>query len=60
MTGYFAWSFVDNFEWNSGYSQRFGVVRVDYNTQARAYKDSAIFLAQLFGHTMTDTIYPAD
>jgi beta-glucosidase len=43
ITGYFAWSLLDNFEWAHGYSQRFGIVHVDYETQARTIKDSALF-----------------
>ena len=41
VRGYFAWSFLDNFEWSWGYSMRFGIVYVDYPTQARIPKDSA-------------------
>jgi len=41
LRGYFVWSLLDNFEWAFGYSQRFGLVHVDYATQARTLKDSA-------------------
>jgi beta-glucosidase len=43
LKGYFAWSFLDNFEWSFGYSKRFGIVYVDYETQKRVVKDSAYF-----------------
>jgi beta-glucosidase len=43
VAGYFAWSLLDNFEWERGYTQRFGIVHVDYSTQARTPKDSATF-----------------
>ena len=41
VIGYFAWSFMDNYEWAAGYSERFGLVYVDYATQERTVKDSA-------------------
>jgi len=41
LAGYFVWSLLDNFEWAFGYSQRFGIVWVDYETQKRTLKDSA-------------------
>jgi len=40
VRGYFVWSIVDNFEWAVGYSQRFGLVHVDFDTLARTKKDS--------------------
>jgi beta-glucosidase len=47
LRGYFAWSFMDNFEWARGYAQRFGLVHVDYATQRRTPKDSAEVYAQI-------------
>ncbi len=41
VRGYYVWSLLDNFEWAYGYSQRFGLIHVDYATQARTLKDSA-------------------
>jgi beta-glucosidase len=41
VRGYFYWSLLDNFEWNSGYAKRFGLVHVDYATQQRTVKNSA-------------------
>ncbi|MET0982146.1 MAG: family 1 glycosylhydrolase, partial [Telluria sp.] len=43
VRGYFLWSLLDNFEWNSGYAKRFGVVHVDYATQQRTPKASALW-----------------
>ena len=43
MAGYMVWSLLDNFEWASGYEKRFGIVHVDYATQARTLKDSALW-----------------
>ena len=47
LRGYFAWSLLDNFEWQRGYSQRFGIVRVDYATQERTIKESARFYREV-------------
>ena len=43
VKGFFLWSFMDNFEWQFGYSRRFGIVHVDYATQVRTPKKSARF-----------------
>ncbi|GAA5183494.1 GH1 family beta-glucosidase [Niveibacterium umoris] len=43
LRGYFAWSLLDNYEWDSGYAKRFGLVHVDYATQQRTLKDSALW-----------------
>jgi len=43
VAGYFAWSLMDNFEWASGYDKRFGMVYVDYASQQRTLKDSALW-----------------
>ncbi|MFZ4701575.1 MAG: family 1 glycosylhydrolase, partial [Candidatus Methylumidiphilus sp.] len=47
VRGYFVWSLLDNFEWNSGYDDRFGIIRVDYDTQKRTPKASAKWYADL-------------
>ena len=43
VRGYFLWTFLDNFEWADGYKQRFGIVYVDFTTQQRIVKDSALW-----------------
>ena len=40
LKGYFAWSLLDNYEWAFGYSKRFGIVHVDYESMARTPKQS--------------------
>jgi beta-glucosidase len=47
ITGYFVWSLLDNFEWSYGYDKRFGLVYVDYRTQARTIKGSGYRYADL-------------
>ena len=47
VRGYFVWSLLDNFEWGSGYSQRFGLTYVDYPTQRRIPKASAHWYARM-------------
>lgn len=47
INGYFHWAFTDNFEWNHGYGERFGLVYVDYETQKRTLKDSALWYSSV-------------
>jgi len=47
VSGYCAWSILDNFEWAEGYRQRFGLVYVDYESQERIPKDSYHWYADL-------------
>ena len=47
VTGYYVWALMDNFEWAFGYTQRFGLVYVDYKTQKRYPKDSAYWYEQV-------------
>ncbi len=47
LRGYFVWSIFDNFEWSCGYTRRFGIVHVDYDTQVRTPKDSAGFYSRV-------------
>jgi beta-glucosidase len=47
LAGYFVWSLLDNFEWDRGYAQRFGIVWVDYSTQARIPKNSGLWYAKV-------------
>jgi beta-glucosidase len=47
LHGYFIWSLLDNFEWNSGFSKRFGLVYVDHTTQQRIIKDSGYWVREM-------------
>ncbi|QEO08729.1 GH1 family beta-glucosidase [Protaetiibacter larvae] len=53
LRGYQVWSFMDNFEWGYGYSKRFGIVRIDYDTLERIPKDSAYWLQELIATRRT-------
>ena len=46
VDGYFAWTFLDNFEWAEGYHPRFGIVHVDFETQERRIKDSGLWFKE--------------
>jgi len=50
VNGYFAWSLMDNFEWAEGYLKRFGIVYVDYETQQRTLKSSAIAYREMISN----------
>ena len=56
MAGYFAWSVLDNFEWSYGYDKRFGLIRVDYETQERTIKSSGFRYADLINAHRTRRI----
>jgi beta-glucosidase len=57
LKGYFAWSLMDNFEWAEGYSQRFGIVHVDYQTQTRTIKQSGYWYQSLIAaHKAGDSL----
>lgn len=59
LRGYFAWSLLDNFEWSLGFGKRFGIVHVDYATQARTIKASGRFYADVIrskGEVLGDTV----
>ena len=47
VRGYFCWSAMDNFEWNSGYGPKFGIIEVDRKTQQRTPKPSARWLGSV-------------
>ena len=55
LRGYSVWSLLDNYEWADGYSQRFGIVFVDYGTQQRIPKSSAYWMRDVIAANAVDT-----
>ncbi len=55
VQGYFHWSLLDNFEWNLGFGQRFGLAYVDFKTQKRIVKDSGRWFAKVIQQNGLDT-----
>lgn len=58
--GYFLWSLLDNYEWAEGYSKRFGIVYVDYETQQRVLKDSAGWYKNLIARHISESSQDAE
>jgi beta-glucosidase len=54
LRGYSVWSLLDNYEWADGYSQRFGIVFVDYGTQQRIPKSSAYWMRDVIAANAVD------
>ncbi|MFI5293254.1 MAG: family 1 glycosylhydrolase, partial [Candidatus Limnocylindrales bacterium] len=51
LTGYYVWSLLDNYEWSLGYTRRFGLIHVDFDSQRRTPKDSARWYQRLIART---------
>jgi len=59
VRGYFHWSIMDNFEWARGFKERFGLIHVDFETQQRTPKDSALWYREVIassGQSLGDTV----
>jgi beta-glucosidase len=54
LKGYFVWSMMDNFEWIEGYSKRFGIIRVAYETQERMWKNSSLWYRDVIAKNAFD------
>jgi beta-glucosidase len=58
LRGYFVWSLLDNFEWAHGYTKRFGLCWVDFVTQQRIPKESAIWYREVAAASAVDDVTP--
>ena len=56
VTGYFIWTFLDNFEWAEGYYPRFGLVYVDFATQKRIVKSSGNWYAKFLKNVTMEAV----
>jgi beta-glucosidase len=56
VTGYFIWTFLDNFEWAEGYYPRFGLVYVDFATQKRIVKSSGYWYATFLKNAAMEAV----
>jgi beta-glucosidase len=54
VIGYYHWSLMDNFEWEQGYNERFGMIYVDFDTQERILKDSAMWFKSVIDSNGAD------
>lgn len=59
LRGFFVWSLLDNFEWNSGYTMPFGLVQVDFETQRRTMKMSGRYFAEVARSNGANVLAPA-
>ena len=50
VKGFFYWSFIDNFEWSKGFDPRFGLIEIDYTTQKRLPRPSALVYTDIIQH----------
>jgi beta-glucosidase len=60
VRGYFVWTLLDNFEWAEGYSKRFGIVYVDFATQVRTPKDSALWYGRFVDASACSSVQSRD
>ncbi|MDQ3005036.1 MAG: GH1 family beta-glucosidase [Chloroflexota bacterium] len=58
VRGYFVWSLLDNFEWGHGFTKRFGLIRVDYETQERSIKDSGEWYSKVISSNSIESTHP--